>query len=200
MSQAKTFKGVREEVMSLIKKSKGRSIATANTKRWFKQMRTSTGDSSIVIYNGTFKPGKIYAFRYENPVNKDRIWDRNPVVLSLGRKDGFDIGINLNYLSYPKRLDLLDTVFRQFEKEIQRSIKTSGSDALSQMHIKSMTFSNMERILKDSGYMNAFRRYSTSKRKKTTLIGYTNWNRAVLLDIADITNGNIRDAHNKTNK
>jgi len=198
--EEKTFKGVRAEVSALISKSKGKAIAVADTKRWFKKTRESAGDTSVRRDNGVFKPGKIYVFRYETPVNKGKMWDRNPVVLSLGRVDGLDVGINLNYLPYAKRLDLLDRVYEQFKGRIESSVSKAGSDALSQNQITSMQYENIHRFLEKSGYMKAFRRYHTGKRKKSTLIGFTKWNRAVLLDIVDMAGGDVNKAYAKTNK
>lgn len=200
MAQPEKFKGVRAEVRSLVVKMKGKSIAIADTKKWFRTTRNSSGDTSVAKDSSTFVPGKIYVFRYETPINKNAMWDRNPVVLSLGRVDGFDVGINLNYLSYSKRLDLLDRVYEQFKGRIEQTVSKAGSDALRQGHINSMQYENVKRFLNDSGYMHAFRRYSTAKRKKSTIIGYTQWNRAVLLDIVDIVNGDVNKAYAKTNK
>ena len=200
MALEKTFKGVKAEVSELISKMRGKSIAVKDTKNWFKNTRNSSGDTSVRRDSGVFKPGKIYVFRYESPVRDNKMWDRNPVVLSLGRVDGMDVGINLNYLPYAKRLDLLDRVYEQFRNVIERSIKNSGSDALSQNGIKSMQYENVQRFLKDSGYMKAFRRYHTNKRKKSTIIGYTEWNRAALLDIVDMAGGDVNKAYAKTKK
>jgi len=200
MAQPQKYKGVKEEVKKLIQKMRGKDIAIADTKRWFIKTRASSGDTSVRMDSGIFKPGKIYAFRYEHPERMGKQWDRNPVVLSLGRVDGFDVGINLNYLPYAKRLDLLDRIHRQFQGRIERSIRNSGSDALSQDQIKMMQYQNIERFIKDYGYMKAFRRYKTNKRSKSTIIGFTAWNRAVLLDIIDMQNGDVNSAYAKTSK
>jgi len=200
MAEDKKFKGVKREVSALITKSKGKDIAQEETKRWFKNTRDSAGDSSVRRDGSVFKPGKIYVFRYESPENPSKMWDRNPVVLSLGTVNGLDVGINLNYLSYAKRLDLLDRVYEQFKGRIERSVSKAGSDALTQDLIKSMQYENIHRFLEKSGYMKAFRRYQTNKRKKSTLIGFTQWNRAVLLDIIDMAGGDVKDAQAKTSK
>ena len=194
------FNGVRTEVSALVAKMKGQSIAVADTKIWFKNTRDSAGDTSVRRDNGVFKPGKIYVFRYESPERPGKMWDRNPVVLSLGRVDGLDVGINLNYLPYAKRLDLLDRVYEQFKGLIESNTKKAGSDALAQGMIKSMQYENIQRMLHDSGYMKAFRRYQTNKRRKSTIIGYTKWNRAVLLDIVDMAGGDVNKAYAKTSK
>jgi hypothetical protein len=190
---------VKTEVQALVTKLKSKNAAVADTKRWFTSARNSSGDSSVRRDNGVFKPGKIYVFRYEKPI-KDKMWDRNPVVLSLGRVGGYDVGINLNHLDYNKRLDLLDRVYSQFEKSIERSIKTSGGDALSQNIITSMQYENIQRFIESSGYLKAFRRYITNKRTHSTIVGYTQWNRIALLDIIDIQGGDVNKAYDKTNK
>jgi len=199
MAQQEKFEGVKAEVSTLISKMKGRSIASADTKIWFKNTRNSAGDTSVRRDSSPFKPGKIYVFRYETTERKGKMWDRNPVVLSLGRVDGFDVGINLNYLTYNQRLDLLDRIYEQFKESIDRSIENSGGDAISQTPIESMQYENIQQMFQGSDYIKAFRRYDTSKRNKSTIIGFSKWNRVVLLDIVDIAGGDINKAHAKTN-
>lgn len=200
MPQKKEFRGVKIEVRNLVTKMRGHGIAVEDTKKWFRTTRNSAGDNSVKKTNNIFVPGKIYVFRYNKPVNKNKMWDRNPVVLSLGRVNNLDVGINLNYLPYIKRLNLLDLVYSQFKNKIESSLQLSGGDALSQSQLNEMQYEVVERFLKKQGYMKAFRKYKTTSRSKGSIIGYTKWHRVALLNIIDIKNGDIQKAHKTTNK
>lgn len=189
---------VKNDVGSLVKKLKSLKQAQYDTKRWFKNTRESNSDTSVIKTRQWFRPGKIYVFRYEVPLRDNKPWDRNPVVLSLGRVEGFDVGINLNFLPYSKRLDFLDRVYSQFEKKINKSIQLSGSNAMTQNQINEMYYYNIERFLKKSGYMNAYRRYRPGGRRFSTLISYTEWDRVALLDLIDMSDNNINKAYSNS--
>lgn len=185
---------LREEIASYQKEMRGKGPVMQDSKSWFKSSKGSTGDSSISKTNEVFKPGKIYSFTYANPVRDDKIWDRSPVVLSLGRVDGYDVGINLNLLSSAKRLDFLDRVYTQYKKSIDRAVRLSGNDATSQGAIAYMNYQNVHKFLEKSGYMNAFRRYISNRRTNTYVFGYQEWKRVVSLEIGNFGNGDIIDA------
>lgn len=190
---------MKEEISQLVKKSKGLNEAKNDSEQWIKNTGNSTGNNSVARTSEVFKPGKIYTFRYENPINKDRIWDINPTVLSLGRIDGLDIGINLNYLTYNQRLTLLDRVYDQYYNRIQDSIKKSGGNALMQSEILALNYDNIKRFLSKGSYVKACRRYITSKRKNTIVVSYSEWARIAVIDNSDFTNGDINQAQEKTN-
>lgn len=190
---------MKEEISQLVKKSKGLNEAKNDSEQWIKNTGNSTGNKSVARTSEVFKPGKIYTFRYENPINKDRTWDRNPTVLSLGRIDGLDIGINLNYLTYKQRLTLLDRVYDQYYNRIQDSIKKSGGNALMQSEILALNYDNIKRFLSKGSYVKACRRYITSKRKNTIVVSYSEWARIAVIDNSDFTNGDINQAQEKTN-
>ena len=95
-----------DEVKNFVQNARGLDNARMAADEWYKTVGKSSGDKSIQSTSGPFQPGKIYIFRYEHPVTMERLeqWDANPVVLSLGRVDGNDVGINLNYL--PQKVKL----------------------------------------------------------------------------------------------
>lgn len=189
---------VKDEVSQLVAKMRGRDVAVEDTKRWYKTTKASAGDFTVKSTTESFKPGKIYVFRYENPVKQNKLWDRNPVVLSLGVDEGLDVGLNLNFFPYPKRLDLLDRVYDQYQGLIDRAIQLSAGDATSEQYLPQMRYDIIKRFLEKYDYMKAYRRYYTNKRTNSAVISYTVWNRAVLLDIADIADGDINKAYAKT--
>jgi hypothetical protein len=185
---------LKDEISAFQREMRGKGPQQQDSNKWYKSSKSGTGDSSVSRTNEVFKPGKIYSFTYANPVRDDKIWDRTPVVLSLGRIDGYDVGINLNLLSSSKRLDFLDRVYTQYKKKIDRAVRLSGNDAVSQNEIKSMYYENIKRFLESSGYMNAFRRYISNRRTSTYVFGYQEWKRVATLEIGNISGGDISGA------
>jgi hypothetical protein len=185
---------LKSQISQYVKNLKGLNQAKNSTEAWLRDVKNSTGDNSIAKTNELFKPGKIYIFRYENPINKERMWDLNPTVLSLGRVDGLDIGINLNYLNYNQRVTLLDTVYNQYSNIIEDSIKNSGTNAKNQKSIPSMNYENIKKFLEKSTYQKACRRYMHSKRKNTIVVGYNHWDKIAVIDTSNFVNGDINKA------
>lgn len=73
-------------------KSKAKAARAAN--RWYKDYRKPKN----FIGNKNLVPGRIYNFKYVNPITKNlKWWDLNPLVFAL-KSDSrdYDIGINLN--------------------------------------------------------------------------------------------------------
>lgn len=182
---------LKTEISQLIKKSRGLNQARIDTNKWF---NTS---NSVVNTQELFKPGKIYVFRYEHPINKERLWDMNPTVLSLGRTEGLDIGLNLNFLTYNQRVALLDRVYEQYYEHIKRSVERSGGNPLRQEQIISMNYDNIKRFLSKTNYHKACRRYINNKRKNTKVISYSDWVRMAIINKSDFNNGDINQAHSK---
>jgi hypothetical protein len=185
---------LKSKISGYIKNLKGLNQARKSTEKWIRDAKDSTGDKSIIKTNELFKPGKIYIFRYEEPINKERMWDLNPTVLSLGRVDGLDIGINLNYLNYNQRVALLDSVYNQYINIIEDTIEKSGTNAKNQRSIPSMNYDNIKRFLEKSVYHKACRRYKHNKRKNTIVVGYNHWDKIAVINTSNFVNGDINKA------
>jgi hypothetical protein len=188
---------LKSKISDYVKGLKGLNQARNSTESWIRDAKNSTGDKSIARTNEIFKPGKIYIFRYENPLDKERMWDLNPTVLSLGRVDGLDIGINLNYLNYNQRVNLLSTVYDQYSNIIEDTIERFGTNALNQKSIPAMNYDNISRFLEKSQYSKACRKYFTSKRKNTIVVGYNHWDKVAVINTSNFMNGDINKAQSK---
>ena len=109
---------VKNEIRQLSRDAGGKRRAAAAAEEWFQTSSKSVREKAVSRSARRFEPGKIYVFRYENPVSAFW-WDSNPVVLALDPSDvGNDMGINLNMLPVPLKEDLLDFVYDQYEQYI----------------------------------------------------------------------------------
>jgi hypothetical protein len=101
---------VLKDIRALSKEAGGKRRAASDAEEWFQSTSKSIRVKSVARSMRRFEPGKIYVFRYENPVSAFW-WDSNPVVLALDPSDsGNDMGINLNMLPVPIKEQLLDFV------------------------------------------------------------------------------------------
>lgn len=182
---------LRSEVRSLIQNMRGLKPAQEEARDWYLNTLKSTGDTSVRRTGEPFIPGKIYVFRYETPVTEDKLpwWDKNPVVLSLGRKDGKDIGINLNLLPHTVRLNILDRIHEQYEPLIDDTLNRNVINVSDQPGIISLNYNNAKRFLSRMGFTYAIRTYITTLRKNTGIVSYNEWRRVVLLDFIDVAKG-----------
>ena len=76
-------------------------------------------------YGGRFDFGKMYFFQYFTP---DEPWyDTNPIVLGLGPSDdGNELGLNLHYMPYRVRIQLLDNIWSSFSRTIAQQVEGSN--------------------------------------------------------------------------
>jgi len=97
-----------------------------------------------------FLPGSIYMFRYPNPITKDYLsyYDKRPMVLILGtfvaKTTGRTIvqGINLDFIPEKQKVDLLDTYYRVFMKDLIMAERDSDKGLVGQAK-------NLAQFLKD---------------------------------------------------
>lgn len=189
------------EINGLINSMKGLDVTRQNTLTWYKKTLNSTADKSIVRTSGVFQPGKIYIFRYETPITEDiKMWDLNPVVLSLGRDDGKDIGINLNLIPYSTKVKLLDKIYTMYKSKIDDKIRIGGGNALSEGYIAELNYIALRHFIETSGMSGAIRTYYTNLRKNTAVISFSDWKRIALLDIVQIKGGTINKVYSQFRK
>lgn len=183
-----------DEVKNFIQNARGLDNARIAADQWFRTVGKSNGDTSIQSYSGPFEPGKIYVFRYEHPVTAERLeqWDANPVVLSLGRVDGNDIGINLNYLPEKVKLNIIDKIYKSYGSKIQEQISKKPGRAKAQKPILSFKEDVIIKFLNDAGLGYAIKRYVTNLRKKTKVISAEGWKYVPLLNLVQIKKTDIR--------
>ena len=97
-----------------------------------------------------FLPGSIYMFGYPNPITKDALsfYDQRPMVLIIGtftaKTTGRTIvqGINLNFVPEKQKVELLDTYYRVFRKDLLNAEKESDKGLVGQAK-------NLAQYLKD---------------------------------------------------
>lgn len=183
-----------EEVRNFVKNSRGLDNARTAADQWFRTVGKSNGDTSIQSYSGPFQPGKIYIFRYEHPVTEDRLeqWDANPVVLSLGRVDGNDLGINLNYLPEKVKLNVIDKIYKNYGSKIEEQIAKKPGQAKAQKPILSFNEDTIIKFLNDAGLGYAIKRYVTNLRKRTKVVSAEGWKYIPLLNLVQIKKTDIR--------
>lgn len=191
-----------QDINALIRESRGLDVAKNSVNSWFKNTSQSTGDKSVESTSSIFRAGKIYIFRYENPKTGDKLewWDRNPVVLSLGHKDGKDIGINLNLLPYSRKIQLLDKIYEQYLPKIERMIERGKGDATTEDGIADLTYEKLKPFLEKTGFGAAVRMYITGLRTNSKVISFTKWKNLALIDLNDIARGDINMAYSKLSK
>ena len=183
-----------DEVKNFVQNARGLDNARIAADEWYRTVGKSSGDKSIQSYGGPFQPGKIYIFRYEHPVTMERLdqWDANPVVLSLGRADGNDVGINLNYLPQKVKLQVLDKIYKNFLPKIQEQEAKAPGQAKKQKPILSFNADTILAFLNKAGLGYAIKRYVTNLRKSTKVVSAEGWKYVPLLNLAQIKKTDIR--------
>lgn len=173
--------------------SGGKGKAIKNSDDWFKKAKKDSKDNTLVKTSERFKRGKIYVFRYLDPVSKDKLksWDRNPVVISLGQDDhGNDIGINLNYLPIPVRTKIMDKIMTVYESNIKNAMRgKNASNAKVQQQIKGFNYENLAKTLSRIGYKEAIRTYKPGLKSNQYVLSYEAWARMTSLDVSEIKPG-----------
>jgi hypothetical protein len=183
-----------DEVKNFVQNARGLDNAKQAADEWYRTVGKSSGDKSIQSSGSPFQPGKIYIFRYEHPKTMERLeqWDANPVVLSLGRIDSSDVGINLNYLPYKAKLQILDKIYKSFLPKIEEQQAKAPAQAKKQKPILSFDANTILAFLNKAGLGYAIKRYVTNLRKSTKVVSAEGWKYVPLLDLAQIKKTDIR--------
>lgn len=188
---------IKKQILELSKAAGSKTMARRESEKWFEESKKSIRERAVVKTGQRFLPGKIYVFRYEDPVGKNTLkwWDLNPVVLALDPYDNTDLGINMNLLPVQVKEQLLDFVYERMKGQIKnKTMGPASENAIAQGHI-SLTYSGASNFLKRYGYDFAIRRYIPSRKKNQAVVSYENWARIALCDFIDIngsTPGAIR--------
>lgn len=66
-----------------------------------------------------FLPGTLLFYQYDAK-DKTQMYDKTPLVLVLGTKRGYMLGLNFHWLPYQKRLWLVDRVLEHSKSEIRK--------------------------------------------------------------------------------
>lgn len=176
---------VRTNVANYVKDHNGLKYARSRAEQWYENSLSSLKETGVTNYTGPFLAGKIYVFRYQNPATEEKLkwWDYNPVVLSLGRKNNLDIGVNLNLLPYTVKLFLLDEIYEKLRPAFEREMAKNPNNAQKQKHIQALMYDNLKRFVDHLGFGFAIRTYHSALRLKTGVVSYENWHKIALMDI-----------------
>ena len=182
---------IKNSIRALSKESGGKARAAGAAEEWFANSSKSVREKAVARSAGPFQAGKIYVFRYENPVVAEW-WDSNPIVLALNRSDtGNDMGINLNMLPVPVKEELLDFVYEQYKGYIKgqnRGAKENNARAQGPL---SLSYQGAKSFLQRSGFDFAIRQYSTSRKSQQVVVSYENWARIALCDFLELNGSSV---------
>ena len=82
---------IKESVNNYLKQMKTRQLASKDTYDWYNSLYNyNIGQISQIKGRFPFEPGKIYVFRYK-PITKELpFYDKNPIILCLGKRINID--------------------------------------------------------------------------------------------------------------
>lgn len=189
---------IKDQIRDMFRDSGGYAKAKSIATNWFRDSLTAREALEAKPTRKRFEPGKIYVFKYENPITEEKLkwWDKAPVVLALDTKDHTDIGINLNLLPAKFRQALLDAIYERMESKIKNATKgTKASDARKQRPLLDLKYENAKRFLDRYGFGFAVRRYLPNLKKNQAVVSYESWGKIAICEFAKIhgsTVGEIR--------
>lgn len=182
---------IKKQIRALSKDSGGKIRARRDAEDWFETSKKAVREKAVTRSAGPFQPGKIYVFRYDNPVSAFW-WDSNPVVLALNTSDnGNDMGINLNMLPVPVKEDLLDFVYDQYQGYIKGQTRGSKIENARAQAPLSLSYQGAKSFLQRYGFDFAIRQYATTRKAQQVVVSYENWARIVLCDFLELNNSSI---------
>ena len=182
---------IKSDIRTLSRQAGGKVRARANAEEWFTSTSKSVREKAVSRSARRFEPGKIYVFRYENPVSAFW-WDSNPVVLALDPSDpGNDMGINLNMLPVPLKEDLLDFIYEQYQQFIKGQTRGSRENNARAQAPLSFSYAGAKNFLQRYGFDFAIRQYKASRKSQQQVVSYENWARIALCDFIELNNSTV---------
>ena len=182
---------VRKDIRQLSKEAGGKVRAGAEAEDWFNASKKAIREKAVSRDGRGFQPGKVYVFRYDNPVSA-YWWDSNPVVLALNPSDnGNDMGINLNMLPVKVKEDLLDFVYDQYEQYINGQTRGSKVEDGRAQGSLSLSYQGAKSFLQRYGFDFAIRQYKKGRKSQQVVVSYENWAKIVLCDFIELNNSSI---------
>jgi len=157
-----------KDLESYIKENKGRKRASKRSQIDLYKVSKSFG--------GILNPGKMYIFNYYTPDEAE--YDTNPIVIGLGRSDdGNQLGLNLHYIPYRVRVQLIQRIYTSFDSFIKQQIKGRGlGNPTLQQPITQLNWDNLKASYGNFFNLNyAVRQYRVDRMKKPLVIGFENW-------------------------
>jgi len=178
---------LRSNIKKLIKEHGSKNSARIAAEKWYTASLKSFRNKEVSNrVNIRFIPGKIYVFRYDDPITEDlQWWDRNPIVLALDPVNGNDCGINLNLLPVAIKEQMLDDIYGKLAGQIKTQTTRNSNDVVSQGAI-SLKYASAKRYLDRYGFGFAVRQYIPGRKKKQAAVSYENWHMIALCDFAEL--------------
>ncbi len=188
---------LKKEIDTYRKDNGGAVKAKKVSEDWFKGglkiFSKSPSDSAKTSMR--FRPGHIYIFNYNSPINEATLpwWDQNPMVLALDPSKEAkhnDLGINLNLLPIRMRIELLDKVYDVYKAQIETAKKQKPNDALRQKDLK-ITYKEAYKFLYKYGFEFAIRQYSPKLKTKQSVVSYESWHKVATLDLIKLNGATV---------
>ena len=187
---------IKDQIKDMFRDSGGYAKAKSIATNWFRDSLAARDALEAKPTRKRFEPGKIYVFKYENPITEEKLkwWDKAPVVLALDTKDHTDIGINLNLLPAKFRQAMLDAIYERMESKIKNATKgTRASDARKQPALLDLKYDNAKRFLDRYGFGFAIRRYLPNLKKNQAVVSYESWGKIAICEFAKIHGSTISE-------
>jgi len=187
---------IKEQIRQLFKENGGYAGAKRVSTNWFKDSLDARDKLDVKYTRKRFEPGKIYVFKYENPVTKESLpwWDKAPVVLALDNpeRDHTYYGVNLNLLPARFRQEILDQLYTKLNSKIQVNIKgNKASDAVKQRPLVDLKYAAVKAYLDRFGLGFAIRRYLPNLKKNQAVVSYESWPKIAICEFAKIHGASI---------
>ena len=139
----------KDKVLEYKKLFESQAALVTQTSEYFLKNYVRSKIGSKESFNGTFIPGKIYAFRYQQGESK-KVYNALPFVLCTDKiKAGekrFLPGIDLGMTPPDKRLEILAATYDNFKENIENN--RQGLKRGSVQSPLALTYANMEKIFR----------------------------------------------------
>lgn len=152
----------------------------AKAKEWFN--KEVIRHSEWFVKRSYMEPGKLYSFRYLEPLTKDNIlwWDSMPLTLAFGHyisEEGnvVEMGLNLHHVPMGCRIDTLCAIVDAFKKMYQGELYREKQKSIP------MKWQQVAGFVKKFGVEFAFRSYRPELMSGTICFPYEQWSKAVFL-------------------
>lgn len=177
---------IKKDIASLIKTHGSKANAKKESELWYTKSLMAFRNKSVAKKPGMFTPGKIYVFRYDDPITPDlEWWDRNPIVLALDPYKGNDVGINLNLLPANVKETLLDDIHTTLMGQIKTNTGRAPENAAAQPGLR-FTYKGAKQYLDRYGFGFAVRQYIPSRKTRQAVIAYEHWSKIALCDFIEL--------------
>ena len=177
---------IKKEIANLSKNG-GRSKAIRTAESWFKDSLKARKSKDVARIRSRFEPGKIYVFRYDDPITENlQWWDRAPVVLAIEQVGQNDLGVNLNLLPTEFKEKFLDTLYDRMSNQIKAASTGAASENAAVQRPLRITYDGMKAFLDSEGYGFALRQYRPERITQKAVVAYEKWPQIALCDFADL--------------